>query len=215
MANTPNYYEYSDEVVEGILKDRSLSDDEKLRLITDQYIARLKSGGNSPEAVRQQEKDIRDEIDYNRRKIETDFREYSHSKSENVLNMLLVSVRLKEKAIDIASVEIIKNTSYTAIPHTDQHEFNEAKRLGKSVQEIKELHDQQVKEAQEFYNDIHKSAIAFIGYPILLVVAGMFLLIFNALPSGQISYIVGIPMMVILVVVFCYIFVSQNHKHKH
>lgn len=150
------YQEYRDEEVSSILIDEELSEKGKLLRIKNHYKARLFSSGRTSQAIQFVEKEIREEILYEQKRIQTAFNNLSFSRNEANENLAMGNISLMREALGYALAEIaneITKSGNVAIPIKDQHEFNEAKKTGREVDEIKGIHADQLKKAQDFYNE--------------------------------------------------------------
>lgn len=145
--------EYRDEEVNFILIDEGLTNQQKLLSIKNHYKKRLLSSGKDPQAIKFTGKDIREEILYEQKRIETAFRNLTFSYNEANVNMAMGKIHLMQDALDSALAEIVTNISEISIPIRDQHEIHEAKKLGREVDEVKAIHADQLAEAQTFYSE--------------------------------------------------------------
>ena len=143
--------EYRDEEVNFILIDEGLTNQQKLLSIKNHYKKRLLSAGANPQAIKFIEKDIREEILYEQKRIETAFRNLTFSYNEANVNMAMGKIHLMQDALDSARAEIVTNISEINIPIRDQHEIDEAKKLGREVDEVKAIHADQLAKAETFY----------------------------------------------------------------
>jgi hypothetical protein len=145
--------EYRDEEVNFILIDEGLTNQQKLLTIKNHYKKRLLSSGENPEAIKFIEKDIREEILYEQKRIETAFRNLTFSYNEANVTMAMGKIHLMQDALSSALAEIVTNISEINIPIRDQHEINEAKKLGREVDDVKAIHAEQLAKARTFYED--------------------------------------------------------------
>jgi rubrerythrin len=150
------YQEYRDEEVSFILIDENLSEKGKLLRVKNHYKARLLGSGTSPQAIQFVEKEIREEILYEQKRIQTAFNNLSFSRNEANENLAMGNISLMREALGYALAEIateITKSGNVAIPIKDQHEFNEAKKLGREVDDVKAIHSEQLEKARKFYDE--------------------------------------------------------------
>jgi hypothetical protein len=145
--------EYRDEEVNFILIDEGLTNQQKLLTIKNHYKKRLLSSGENPEAIKFIEKDIREEILYEQKRIETAFRNLTFSYNEANVTMAMGKIHLMQDALSSALAEIVTNVSEINIPIRDQHEMKEAKKLVLEVDDVKAIHAEQLKKAHTFYDE--------------------------------------------------------------
>lgn len=145
--------EYRDEEVNFILIDDELTNQQKLMSIKKHYKKRLLSSGDDLQAIKFIEKDIREEILYEQKRIETAFRNLTFSYNEDNVTMAMGKIHLMQDALSSALAEIVTNISEINIPIRDQHEINEAKKLGREVDDVKAIHTEQLQKAHTFYDE--------------------------------------------------------------
>lgn len=162
--------EYRDEEVNFILIDDELTNQEKLLSIKKHYKKRLLSSGDDLQAIRFIEKDIREEILYEQKRMETAFRNLTFSYNEANVNLAMGKIHLMQDALSSALAEIATNISEINIPIRDQHEINEAKKLGREVDDVKAIHAEQLTKAQEFHDEAQSWGLLLWGGFVLLIV---------------------------------------------
>jgi hypothetical protein len=167
------YQEYRDEEVSSILIDEELSEKGKLLRIKNHYKARLFSSGRTSQAIQFVEKEIREEILYEQKRIQTAFNNLSFSRNEANENLAMGNISLMREALGYALAEIaneITRDGIVDISTREQHEFNEAKKTGHEVDEIKGIHADQLKKAEEFHDEAKSWGLLLWGGFILLIV---------------------------------------------
>lgn len=162
--------EYRDEEVNFILIDDGLTNQQKLLSIKNHYKKRLLSSGANPQAIKFIEKEIREEILYEQKRIETAFRNLTFSYNETNVNMAMGKIHIMQDALSSAMAEIVTNIDEVNIPTRDQHEINEAKKLGREVDDVKAIHADQLTKAQEFHDEAKSWGLLLWGGFILLII---------------------------------------------